>query len=224
MINTSESRVCGFDASSFRHEFAAALSQGIAELTSCESDSGRFHEAYGRLSAALENVVEKWKPPMPIVIECKEVATNAVQRRIYEQQVDIRPFCEADLQKLCISLMKATGGYAGEIERLDRISANTLEHLQNNGFTLRESKRLLRDLMSFGSPDIKGIVAEISRNSEARFSDFLRFLAKAGTPVIKAGASAALEDILSETARPQARVLRLSERRPARETNPIRQF
>jgi hypothetical protein len=220
LVRTCE---CGFDGQAFRHEFDSALLDGMAEMKAHSEDPQSFYQAYQKLNNRLADIVEGSKPPRELIREFKSRAIEVIGEFIRGSGVDVGAYYEPDLRKLCISLMKATGAYDDAIPSLDRIIEDTLAHLQDKGgFTPKESKALVRDLMSFGTVDMNAIVDVISRSEDSRFTDFLRFIQKSGSDGLKAKSASALENIVSVQSKPKAKIVEMKPR-PPNPLNPLRQ-
>jgi hypothetical protein len=177
-------------------EFDSVLNDGIPVLIGLSDDPDDFAEAHSKLNKRLNGVIDKWMPS-PIESDiARKKATRLIKDIIDKTGADVRPCKDVDMRRLCIILMKATGGYDGVVPRLDHIIDDTLEHLEDH-FSRQEAKDILRSLFCFETTDMSKILDEIGKENNIKHADVLRFLQKYGHGAIARKASNILENMLS---------------------------
>lgn len=184
----------GFDGEGFRREFDQVLASGIKRLKGHKEDDAGFRAAYERLEENLAGVLDRWKPP-------REIAQGAMRKAgsqvIEEVLAPLGIDCTSDgqvVRRTCISIMKATEGFGSGTPRLDRLETDTVRHLETAGLERSEAQRLIRSMARLETTDIR----DVMDGMDLRHVDFLRFVAKNGTPPqLKESASEALDRILS---------------------------
>src|SRR5208283_1406829 len=121
----------GIISDSFRSEFDSVLHEGVSRLTELAGDMKAFIEEQGRLDGRFKEIIKKWDPARCEVEEARKKAITLIGDVIVQNDVDVVP--ESNPRKLCISLMKASGGYADDgvrVIRLDKIVEDALIHLE----------------------------------------------------------------------------------------------
>jgi hypothetical protein len=182
----------GFDGEGFKHEFDQAVKTGIRKLEKYTEDNADFRADYAELEENLARVVDKWNPPARIAEKFMENANSQIIKVLKSLNIEYS-FDRLIVQKTCISIMKATGGFSSGVTRLGDLRAETVLHLEYAGLERSEAQRLIRGMVRLETSDIRDMMGSM----DIRHVDFLRFLAKNGTPELKESATEAVDRIVS---------------------------
>ncbi len=188
----------GVISESFMHEFDSALHDGVTRLTELAGDMLGFIEEQTALDGRLAGIIKRWDPPRCEVEEARKKAITLIGNIIVDNDVDV--VRESEPRKLCINLMRASGGYADDgarIIRLNRIVEDTLMHLENRGFSPKEAEDLIRCLLGFGTTDIGKILDTMAEEKSLKYVGFLKFMQQNSHGTLSRRASNILENTLS---------------------------
>lgn len=195
-----------FNDKAFWNEVNPVLAEGTRAMLLNSRDKEALVAAYDEMDSSIGEIVERMSPPTQLLVELRDKLKDRVSlvgKVMKANGIDPSGYWETDTLRVSITLMKAIGAGERDVFRVDRVKQDVIEALASGNFTREGAEKLLFELATFGSKNLKEMLSNL--DDRPNHVELLRFLQKNGTEGAARAASNALDSLM-----PEAKPVRLA--------------
>ncbi|HSB46456.1 MAG TPA: hypothetical protein VLD37_00465 [Candidatus Bilamarchaeum sp.] len=171
-----------FNERAFWNEINPVLAEGTRQMLISSRRKEDLVAAYDEMDGAIGEIVERLSPPERLLedLRCKlKDRVSLVGKVMKANGIDASGYWETDTVKVSLMLLKAIGATGKDIIHVDRLKQDAIEALAQGNFTKEGAERLLFELATYGSKDIRELLSNL--DERPNHVELLRFLQKNGT-------------------------------------------
>lgn len=188
-----------FNEKAFWNEINPVLAEGTRQMLLNSRKKEALVAAYDEMDGAIGEIVDRRSPPSKILQELRNKLKDRVSlvgKAMRANGIDPSGYWETDSLKLSVMLLKAIGATERDIFHVDRVKQDAIEALASGNFTREGAERLLFELSTYGSKNLKELLSNL--DERPNHIELLRFLQKNGTESAAKAATNALNMIVPE--------------------------
>jgi hypothetical protein len=188
-----------FNDRAFWNEINPVLSEGTRQMLLNSRDKNALVAAYDDMDGSIGEIVERLAPPTELLHELRNKLKDRVSlvgKVMKANGIDASGYWETDTMKVSIILLKAVGATERDVIHVDRVKQDAIETLASGNFTKEGAERLLFELATYGSKNLKDLLSNL--DERPNHVELLRLLQKTGTESAARAAINALNALVPE--------------------------